>query len=165
MILLLIDHQKSASVFWISPFGQLVASNQSISVNFTAGFQMVEFPPNLQRMPGVWSAIFLDHDLIEFTEIEFLIISKKYMFTLKQEVKNVIHEVSKNKQADYNPIFLDTIKANKIANNHHSIAAIKSWMKTAYQLSNTCQVQTGSCHTNNWSSKSLDTKSTINFEL
>jgi len=159
------DHQKTASVFWMSPFGQLVASNQSININITTGLLMVEFPPSVQRIPGIWSAIFLDHDvgthyLSDFTVIEFLVYSKNYMFSLKEEPTD-LEVIDDSKITGH----LNTIKENKVAHNHHSIAAIKSWMKTAYQLSNTCQVQTGSCHSTDWSSKSLDTKSSINFEL
>ena len=152
-----IDQQKPASVFWISPFGQLVASNRSIDINITAGYQLVEFPPNLPRMPGLWSAILFDHEQQDFTEIQFAVFSKKFSsFPEHPIVEEVISEAKV-------ATFVDTIKGKKIAENHHSLEAIKSWIKTVYQLSSHCQVQNGLCNANNWSSRSPDTKSTINF--
>merc|ERR1712223_1432802 len=108
---------KQASVFWISPFGQLVASNKSFEINITAGYHLVNFPSNLPRMPGIWSAVFLDDDLKEPTEIEFVVWSKKHASKLSP---NTIKE---GEAIDYptTTAFVDDIRKKKVAENHHSV--------------------------------------------
>ena len=157
-MLLLIDHQKKASIFWISPLGELVASTNKLNINTTAGFKMVDFPNNAKLMPGIWSVIFLDHDSNDLIELEFLIFTTENLSSLKRKpTKDVDKEDSRISR------YLEKIKLNKIASNHHSHTAMKAWMKTTYKLSKICQIETGSCHKSDWSSRSPDTKSSIDF--
>lgn len=157
-MLLFIDHQKTASIFWISPLGELIASTNKLNINTTAGFKMVDFPNNAKLMPGIWSVIFLDHDSNDLTELEFMIFTKKDVSSLKRKPTQVV-ERDDSRISKY----LENIKVNKIASNHHSHTAMKAWMKTTYKLSKICQIETGSCHKSDWSSRSLDPKSSIDF--
>ena len=112
-------------------------------------------------MPGIWSAVFLDDDLKEPTEIEFLVWSKKHAISF---TPNTIKE---DEVIDDSTVtaFVDAIRKKKVSENHHSVESIKGWIKSIYQLSSLCHVQNGSCQSNNWSSRSPDSKSNINFEL
>ena len=159
-VLLFIDHEKKASILWISPLGELVASTNKLNINTAAGFQMVDFPNTVKLKPGIWSVIFLDHDSNDLTELEFLIFTKKDVSSFKRKPTQVV-----GRDNSRIPTYLENIKINKIASNHHSHTAMKAWMKTTYKLSNICQVETGSCHKSDWSSRSPDTKSSIDFQL
>ncbi len=66
------QQDKLASVAWISPFGQVVALNESFNINSTLGHHVLNFPPHLPLVAGVWSALYID-EMKTVSEINFLI--------------------------------------------------------------------------------------------
>ena len=134
---------KEASVLWIFD-GKLAASNRSFNINTTLGYHILNFPPFLPRSNGIWSAIYID-DTKLMTQIDFLVINNTPKMPLKQNEGGNPEEIQ----------FIQNMKFPKEP---------KVWIQSIYQLINQCKNEED-CRSTDWSSRSPDPKSTLNFEL
>ena len=136
----------------------MVAANRSLNINVTAGYLLLDFPANVPLVPGIWSSIYRDSGN-KATEVEFLVLGSYQVRDFK-DFKLLPHEV--------NP-FIESILGQKVEKNHHTIEAMKFWIKNAYEEFSVCQLQQENdsaielCQDTIWSSRSPDPKST--FEL